>query len=271
MKIINLIKLEILKYKNNTLVLVLLLFFVLLAPTAINVMKTFNGPGLPNPETYYSFPNIWEYQAYFGSWISFIFLGYLAIYMITSEFQYKTLRQGIINGLSRKDFFTGKIATFIVISILATAVLYISTIFIGLSHQDAYDLDEVFEGQNYFIIRFFILTFAYMSFGMLIALLVRKSGLSMFLFFIYILILEPFIVRWWLHLKIFGEGKSMFYYPMNIIEDLAPFPLFKFSQVYVPKNKFFVLIEYPDAIVLSSVIIVIFLTIAYYLLTKRDI
>ncbi len=270
MKITKLINLEILKYKDNSLVQMLLLFFSLLMPTAIFVMKNMQIPMLPGANSYFSFPQVWEYQAYSGSWLSFFFLGYLGVYLITSEIQYKTMRQNIISGMSRADFFKGKVYIAVLISLYATLLFFISTAVIGLLHQDAYDLAEIFEKQAYVIPRFFLLTFAYMIFGMMIAYLIKKPGLSMFFYFSYILFIEP-LFRWWLHIKLFGQSKWIFYYPMNAIEDLAPLPLYKYAENFSPKKDFFVLLSYTEAASISTVFVIIFIAISYYFFNKRDI
>ncbi len=270
MKITKLINLEILKYKDNSLVQMLLLFFTILMPTAIFVMKNMEIPMLPGANSYFSFPQVWEYQAYSGSWLSFFFLGYLGVYLITSEIQFKTMRQNIINGMSRTDFFIGKVSIAILISLYATVLFFVSTAIIGLLHQDAFDLAEIFEKQAYVVPRFFLLTFAYMTFGMMIAFLIKKPGLSMFFYFSYILFIEP-LFRWWLHIKVFGQSKAIFYYPMNAIEDLAPLPLYKYAQNFSPKKDFFMLLSYSEATFISTISIIAFLAISYYFFNKRDI
>ncbi len=83
MTIINLIKLEFAKYKNNSLIQMLLLFFTILMPTSIFVLKKVDIPLLPGAGSFFSFPYLWEYQAYAGSWLAFFFLGYMGVYSIT--------------------------------------------------------------------------------------------------------------------------------------------------------------------------------------------
>ncbi len=258
MKFTKLIKLEIFKYKDNSLVQMLLLFFTILMPTAIFVMKYVNIPMLPGANSYFTFPHVWRYQAYTGSWLSFFFLGYLGVYIITSEIQFKTLRQNIINGMTRMFFFKGKIYIIILVSLYATLLFFISTAIIGLLHQDAFALAEIFEKQVYVIPRFFLLTFAYMVFGMMIGYLIKKPGLSVFFYLSYILIIEPLF-----RLLVHGKSKASFYYPMNAIEDLAPLPLYKFVNIK--------LLSYSEAAAISIISVIVFIAISYYFFNRRDI
>lgn len=268
---IHLIKIEFLKYKDNSLVQMLLLFFTILMPTSIFVMKNMeNIPMLPGQGSFFTFPTIWEYQAYAGSWLSFFFLGYLGVYIITSEIQFKTLRQNIITGMSRADFFLGKIYISLLVTIYATFVFFISTSIIGLLHQESFDFSLVFKEQNYVIIRFFLLTFAYISFGMLVAYIIRKPGLSMFFYFSYILFIEP-LFRWWLHFKYIGKNNTMLYYPMNGIEDLAPLPFYKYAENFSPIKDFSILLSYNTAFLISIISVTVFVGLSYILLIKKDI
>ena len=62
----------------------------------------------PSAIPIYQFPDIWHNITYVAAYLKFI----LAIYMIisiTSEISYNTLRQNIMNGLSRVDFIISKL------------------------------------------------------------------------------------------------------------------------------------------------------------------
>jgi ABC-type transport system involved in multi-copper enzyme maturation permease subunit len=271
MNAIKLIKLEILKYKDNSLVQMLLLFFTLLMPTSIFVLKNFDKiPFIPGKESFFTFPLVWEYQAYAGSWLSFLFLGFLGVYLITSEIQYKTMRQNIITGLSRFDFFMGKILITFIVTLYATIIFYLSTLLIGILHEGEINIQHIFNQQNYVILRFFLLTFAYMTFGMLVAFIIRKPALSIFFYFSYILFIEP-LFRWWIHLKFINKGRSMLYYPLNGIEDLAPLPFYKYVENFNNLKDFPILLSYTEASVISVISVIVFVSLSYYLFIKRDI
>ncbi|HHH53242.1 MAG TPA: hypothetical protein ENK91_06255 [Bacteroidetes bacterium] len=268
---IQLIKLEYFKYKDNALVQLLLLFYTILMPTAIFVLKNFdNIPFVHDKSSFFGFPLVWEYQAYSGSWLSFLFLGFLGVYMITSEIQFKTMRQNIITGMSRMDFYKGKILIALVVTLYATLVFYLSTILIGVFHEGDFNFADIFKDQHYVFLRFFLLTFAYMSFGIFIGLLIRKPALSIFLYFSYILFIEP-LIRWWLHLKFIDKGRSMLYYPLNGIEDLAPLPFYKYVENFQPIKEFPILLTYTEAGIISAISILIFVIGGYFLLIKRDV
>ena len=271
MTALQLIRLEIMKYKDNTLVKVLLAFFVILMPTSIFVMKNMgNIPFLPGKESIFNFPLIWEYQAYAGSWLAFLFLGFLGTYLITSEIQFKTMRQNIISGMTRNDFFFGKILFALLITLIATLVFFISTVVIGIYNQEDFKLAAVFEGQHYVVLRFMLLTFAYIVFGMMTGFLIRRAGLAIFSYFSYVIFIEP-LLRFWLHVKFFGMSEAIKYYPMNGIEDLAPLPFYKYVENFKPiKDLPDILLSYREATIISLISVTVFILVSYFFFTKRD-
>jgi len=267
---IKLLKIEYLKFRDNLLVQLLLLFFTLLMAFWVFIMKTVDQFPV-SIDTFFQFPTSWEYQAYFGSWYSFFFLGFLGIFIVTSEFDFKTLRQNVITGYSRKEFFTAKILVAFAISLYAAIVYYLSTFLIGLIYQDVFSMQEAFSHQNYAFLRFFLLTFAYLSFGMMLALIFRKGTLALFSYFAYILIIEPFVLRWGIHNYFFQKSKSLLYYPMNAVEDLAPLPFYKYIPTFNAVKDFHILMSYSEAAIISTISILVFLLIGYLSLVKRDI
>ncbi len=267
---IKLIKLEVLKYKDNSLIQMLLMFYTLLMPIVIFVLKNFDDINIPGKDSFFTFPKVWEYQAYIGSWLTFLFFGFLGVYIITSEIQFKTMRQNIITGLSRNEFFMGKILITLVVTFYATIVFYLSTILVGVLHEGEFDLNKILDHQDYVFLRFFLLTFAYMTFGIMVAFIFRKSGLSIFFYFSYILMIEP-LFRWMVHHKVFSNGRSFLYYPMNGIEDLAPLPSFKYIDNFNGLKNFPILMTYTEAGIISIISVIVFVTVSYLLFMKRDI
>ena len=71
----------------------------------------------------FTFPEVWHTVAYFSSWFVFI-PAVVVIMFISNEYSFKTHRQNIIDGWSRKQFITSKLMDVMIISLLIS-VLYI--------------------------------------------------------------------------------------------------------------------------------------------------
>lgn len=290
---INLLKLEWLKFKSNAAIELLVILFVLLFPILILGGKDIFvnvPPPLPSNRVFYEFPTVWEYQGYVGSWLVFFFLGFVAIYIVTSEVSNKTLRQNIIIGLTRKEYFFSKLISIITMALVATLIYTISTILIGLIHTPGADLALIFDN-NYAILKFFLMCMGYMSFGLMLGFIIRRGGISIFLYMSYVLFIEP-ILKWsifglmnWERLKgaigtgeIGETGISLYnfvnYFPMNVIEDLNPLPLLRLPDTFMDGRDdidFQVILSSEVAILVAFIYISIFIFLAYKSFMKRDI
>jgi len=268
---LKLLSLEYKKFRKNSVVIVLGMFYLILAPTLILVAKEIfkSAQGMPVPlANFFEFPTVWDYMGYIGNWLTSFFLGFIVIYMITSEVASKTMRQSIINGLSRKDYFLGKFYTIVTLSAVATLIYALSTVMVGIFHTDGYDFELIIDN-NWAMSRFFLMSMGYMTFAMLIAFTMRRSGLAIFFYLVYVMILEV-VLRYtqvWL-----WQHESMKWWPMNTIEDLMPNPFFRAGDTFLNSEYGFgMLLSYNWAIIGSIIYILIFVALSWRSLNKRDI
>ena len=270
--IIDFLKLEYLKYKKNSTISMLVFFYFLFFPFVIffgQEMKENLPDFVPNKNVFFEFPTVWEYFGYAGNWLVFFFLGVSVIYMICSEVTHKTMRQSIINGYSRKDFFVAKASSAIVLAVAATIYYYIIVLIVGFINTENLMFEDVMDNA-WAGGRFFLMCIGYFSFAILLAFVIRKSGLAIFLYLSYILIIEP-LARWAGHMRAF-EHESVNWYPMNATEDLMPMPFWRFAEA-IPKKDlpFEFLLSYKSAASLTVLFSVIFIVLSYRGFMNRDI
>lgn len=271
MSVIDLLKLEWSKWKHNSAFQILVGAYLILFPTTIFIGKSLNEiPPLPSPKLIFEFPAIWDYLGYSANWLQFFCLGYLAVYLVTAEYGWKTLRQSVLNGQTRLDYFKGKLifGTFLVVS--ATVYYIIVSLLIGFAHTDEVDLTILWETEMP-ILRFFVMGMSYLSFGYLVGTLFKRSGLAIFIYFAYVIFLEP-LIRWTFHYKVFG-GNSNYYYPLNAIEDLMPNPLFKLAgnlQMGSDGQSTMYILSANESLIWSCGYLVVFLACAWLLIKRRD-
>ena len=171
---------------------------------------------LPNP---FTFPDVWQTVAFISS--LFVFLPSVVVIMfITNEYTYKTHRQNIIDGWSRKDFMTSKMIDVVIVSLLAT-ILYIITAFVIGTINSGNASGNFWELTKY-VGLFFLLVFSQLSIALLIALLVRKAFIALGIFLFYYFPLEPILVQLG---KKWANGIGEFL-PLEISDRLIPFPRF---------------------------------------------
>jgi hypothetical protein len=169
---------------------------------------------LPNP---FTFPDAWQTVAFISS--IFVFLpSVIVIMFITNEYTYKTHRQNIIDGWSRKDFLMSKMIDVVIICLLIT-VLYIATAMV-IGTVNTTDTETKFWVGSGYIGLFFLQAFSQLSIAFLIALLIRKAFIALGVFLFYYFPLEPILVQLG-KLHVNGAGE---YLPLEISDRLIPLP-----------------------------------------------
>jgi ABC-2 type transport system permease protein len=266
-----LLELEWLKFKNNKLFILAIALYFLAVPgiylgwSSINIMD--NNP-LFDKNSFLQFNKIWDMGAYFGNWLLFFIGGFLGIVSISSEILYKTARQQIISGLSRAEFFLAKIALSIVFGIVFTLYFMMVTALAAMiATEDSGTLDFSYAFSVGF--RYFLMTMGYFVFGQFLAILLRKNSLiTMFLFFSYVMIIEP-LLRWSIHFKLI-EGRSFLFYPMNVLEDLTPMPFVEPFKQTIEKISFSLYLSTGESILFSTLYLLLFITLGFYLFRKAN-
>ncbi|MBS1917393.1 MAG: ABC transporter permease [Bacteroidetes bacterium] len=176
---------------------------------------------LGNP---FALPEGWRTIAYFSS--LFIFIPAIVIIMlITNEYSYKTNRQNIIDGWSRKNFMTGKLVDVLILSLIVTALYTVVVLVMGFSNTTDANADKWH--LVYYIGLFALQSFSQLSLAFLVGFLVRRSFIALAIFAFYFIVLEPIAVN---VLKYKFESNAGEYFPLEISHKLLPRPAF-FSKI----------------------------------------
>jgi hypothetical protein len=167
---------------------------------------------LGNPP--YSFPTVWQAVAHVSSWLLFI-PGLIMILTVTNEYSFKTHRQNIIDGWTRKQFIATKLMTVTLFALLSTIVVAITAVLFGFTGDEPFS----FEGFSY-IGYFFFQAMSYIMVALLMAVLFKRGGLAIGVFFVYSLILEQIAVL------LLNKYANFFgrYMPLETTDMMVPFP-----------------------------------------------
>lgn len=230
---IRLLKIEfkkILTYKTFWIIFGLYFLFlalgILLAEVMINSMVSNINSHLPIPlprAVLYTFPNIWQNMTFFAS-IRYvmIFPAILVIILITQEFANKTIRQNIINGMSRKEFLVSKFQFLVILSLTVTVIVTMVIFILGITHTDLGSVSDAFRHMD-FIFGFFIQMLTFLCFAFFFGFMLRNTGLSIALFTLYTLIIEP-ILYFLLKAPFMFENKIYTYLPVNSVIRIVEYP-----------------------------------------------
>lgn len=268
---LHLLKLEWLKQKGYILFKVLIASYVLMLPSFLMIGKKLKIEDNDFPVNFqdllYQFPTVWEWLGYLGNWMIFFIFGFLAVLIITNEHSYRTLRQNVITGLHRSEFFQSKLLFMLAIAFFATAYYALCSLVIGLLHNTGnLYFETVFKNWDY-IPRYFLMGMGYMSFGFLVAVLIKRTGIALFVFLGYSMFLEPVLRYTQLY---FWRNPSMKFYPLNVFEDLCPFPFTRQADFFLKENGFDMFLSPHQAIIGSAIFISLFLFLSFLKLKNSD-
>ena len=236
MKILKLLNIEFYKIKHHRLSKFLIsAYFLLLTSIALIASIKFH---LGNKEIHlaeqgiFNFPFIWHFNTYIADIFTF-FLAIIIVSMITNEYTYRTIKQNLIDGLSKKDFLFSKIYFIIVLSSIATLFVFIISLILGLIYSD-YTSIGIITSQIYFLIAFFLKLLGIFSFILFTGILFKRSAFAIGFLFVWMFIEAIIygILRWKLFSKKIADIIIQFF-PYNSLKNLLPQP---FTRLSVVKN-----------------------------------
>ena len=135
----------------------------------------------------FGFPEVWQTVAYVSSYVLFL-PGFLMLILITNEYNFKTHRQNIIDGMSRSEFAMTKILTAVVISVVATLFVFIITVITGIAGASSFSFNGVV-----YLLYFLLQALTYTSVGLLIGTLLKRSGIAISIYLIYVAFIKNLI------------------------------------------------------------------------------
>ena len=166
----------------------------------------------------FQFPDVWHTVSYASSFLMFI-PGLLMIISVTNEYSFKTHRQNVIDGWSRKEFILVKILMTVIVALVSTLAVFLTALLFGIYEGVSSVSFEKIEYIGYF----FIQSLSYTSIALLFSILFKRSGLSIGFYFLYSLILENMLAGF-LNRYVDNIGRYM---PLETTDNLIRLPVFK--------------------------------------------
>lgn len=162
----------------------------------------------------FAFPDAWQTICW-NSALTFIIPAILIITLTTNEFTFKTHRQNIIDGWSRRQFIAVKLTELVLLSIVCTLVVFLTVIVFGCVANKVPEGISVWQDSR-FVFFYFVQMLSYSTIAFLLGLLIRRAGLAIAAFLGYLLAEQ--IVVW--------SVKSGFvdYLPEQTTDSLIPQP-----------------------------------------------
>ena len=187
---LRLLHIEFIKLWNNKASKVLIIaYFTLLTSIALIAAIKFDiGPIKFHlaEQGIFNFPYIWHFNTFMASWLK-LFLAIVIVSMVSSEYSNKTIKQNLIDGLSKKEFILSKFLTTISFSLISTVFIFIVSLILGYIYSDYNELLIVFSEMEY-LIAYFVKLLGFFSLCLFFGILLKRSafalGFLIVLFFI---------------------------------------------------------------------------------------
>ncbi len=277
---LRLLNIEFQKLRYNKAAKVLTItYFILITAIALIASYEFSFGGVNfrlADQGIFNFPYIWHFNSYIAAWLK-LFLAIVIVSIMANEYSNRTLKQNLIDGLSKKEFLASKFLTVIVFSFISTLFLFLVSLTLGLIFSDYNELPIVLSGLE-FIFAYFLKLVGFFSFCMFLGILIKRSAFAL-----------GFLIFWQIIELLFRllSGLFKWKFESDIIDKIIPFlPLDSMSNLI---NEPFSRLNFIQSaanqlgenfqrdysvhwyeIVIVLVWTVIFVRLSYWLLKKRD-
>ena len=208
---------------NKSAKVITLVYFILITFIALIVSIEFNFGGVKfrvADQGIFNFPFIWHFNTYMAAILK-IFLAIVIVSMMANEYTYRTLKQNLIDGLSKKEFVLSKFLTVIAYAVLSTVFVFVISMILGLSFSDYNEVGIIFSDLEY-LFGYFIKLVGFFSFCLFLGVLVKRSAFAL-----------GFLVVWWItELILFAVMKFKLFKDTDIAENVSQFfPLTAMSNL----------------------------------------
>ncbi len=162
-------------------------YFTLICFIALIVSIEFNFGGIKfrvADQGIFNFPFIWHFNTYMAAILK-IFLAIVIVSMMSNEYSYRTLKQNLIDGLSKKEFVLSKFLTVIGYALLSTVFVFLLSMILGLRFSDYTELGIIFSDMQY-LFAYFVKLVGFFAMCLFLGVLVKRSAFAI-----------GFLVIWW--------------------------------------------------------------------------
>jgi ABC-type transport system involved in multi-copper enzyme maturation permease subunit len=265
-------------WKNKASRVLTIAYFIILSFIALIASVKFNIGSFQlriADQGIFNFPYIWHFNTYIASILKF-FLAIVIVSMMANEYSYGTLKQNLIDGLSKKEFVLSKFLTVFVFAASSTIFVFIMSLILGLCFSSYTEIGIIFSELEY-LVAYFVKLLGFFSFCLFLGILVKRSAFALGFLLLWS-ILEG-IARGILTFKVFPEGNTASYitmlFPLESMSNLIVEPFSRLSfvktigtQIGVTQIKDYSVHWYGILIVLAWTYL--FMLFSYKLLQKRD-
>ena len=179
----------------------------------------------------FNFPFIWHFNTYIASILK-LFLAIVIVSMMANEYSYGTLKQNLIDGMSKKEFILSKFLTILLFAFASTVFIFILSLILGFSFSSYTEIGIVFSDLDY-LLGYFIKLIGFFSFCLFLGIVVKRSAFALGFLLVWNII--EGILKGILTYKIFPDSTMAAYitqfFPLESMSNLIVEPFSRLSVV----------------------------------------
>ncbi|TPD66879.1 ABC transporter permease subunit [Flavobacterium microcysteis] len=266
-------------WQNKASRVLTLTYFILLSFIALIASINFSFLGINfriADQGIFNFPYIWHFNTYIASILKF-FLAVVIVSMMANEYTYGTLKQNLIDGLSKKEFIQSKLITVVLFALGSTIFIFIMSLILGMCFSSYDEAGIIFSDLEY-LLAYFIKLVAFFSFCLFLGILVKRSAFALGFLLVWFFA-EGIIfglLRWLVFTSSEQVQKITAFLPLESMSNLIKEPFTRFQAYKAIENQVSGNVSVKDysvhwyEIVIVVVWTVIFMLMSYKILQKRD-
>lgn len=222
----------------------------------------------------FNFPYIWHFNTYMADFFKY-FLALVIVSMTANEYTYGTLKQNLIDGLSKKEFVLSKFLTVLLFAVGSALFVFVLSIILGLIFSSYTEFGIIFSDMQY-LFAYLLKLSCYFSLCLFAGMLIKRSAFAIGFVLVWSMAegLLYGLLRWQIANETVADA-VLSVFPMQAMSNLIPEPFSRLNviqsiqqQIGVGQMKDYGVHFFDVAVVL--VWITIFILGAYKILQRRD-
>jgi ABC-type transport system involved in multi-copper enzyme maturation permease subunit len=223
----------------------------------------------------FNFPFIWHFNTYFAAILKF-FLAIVIVSMMANEYSYGTLKQNLIDGMSKQEIIQSKFLTVVLFALVSTLFVFVMSLILGYSFSNYNEFSIVFSDLEY-LLAYFVKLVGFFSMCLFLGIFVKRSAFAIGFLFVWNIV--EGIISGLLHFKVFPDqeiaSKITQFLPLEAMSNLIVEPFTRLSAVKNLGTQIGIENIKDYDVHFSGIIIVlawttIFMLFSYRILKKRD-
>jgi len=212
----------------------------------------------------YDFPDIWQNIAWLSAFFKLL-PAFIVIISVNNDLTYNTLRQNVIDGISKRDYLVSKMMLIAFLSLTSTVFLFGIGLVTGSFYSHVHELKFIIKDLE-FLFAFFYQVVTFCALAFLLSLIIKKSGFVIVALFLYTLMFEPIAAAFLSNFPPIKETTTW------IIDYLPIYSLFNLIDIPFQRYFFMEIKDYIDikAFLIVTSWLVVYVSLIYAYLMRRD-